>query len=218
LNRQVASAAAVFLYLGFAGGPLYSESEPREARSSARGDSSETEGEDETDSERGEERRETADEKSSTRAEKRRARAVAVADAGGPEGWLEQRWAWDLNLDLGFRLLGNGATAVVQGRTGATRISEPGAYSAGLTAQFNSNGRVFFGAEGEVLSLNLGTFARVGGAVGVGGEPRLSAGVGWQAVSFEVSVEPDAPSQEVWNVLAELRLPVSWIVRAIRED
>lgn len=176
----------------------------------------EKEGDDEEGADRGEEM--TEEERQRWRERKRRARKVAIRDAAGPGGWLEQSWTWDLNFDVGLRLLGASDGWTFQGRTGVTRIAEPGAYSAGVTAQIDTHGRPLVGAEIEVLSLNLGTFGRIGGATALQGGMRWSAGLGWQLFGIEAALEPGAPGGPRWTGLAELRVPVSWIVRAVSDE
>jgi hypothetical protein len=212
-----AGAVAVVLTLGLPNGAVTeTDSDQRSVDSTDASEENDGEGEGEGASNSDEEM--TEKERQKWRERKRRSRKIAIRDAAAPGGWLERSWTWDLTFDTGLRLLGESEGWTFQGRTGVTRIAEPGAYSAGVTGQIDTNGRPLVGIEIEILSLNLGTFMRIGGATALQGGVRWSAGLGWQLFGIEAAVEPATPEGPRWTGLAELRLPVSWIIRAVSDE
>ena len=159
----------------------------------------------------------TEAEREKWRQETRQARRMAITNAAGPNGWLERSWTWDLNLQLGYtREDGSGAWSGRM-RTGVARIAEPNAYILGFVGGGGGVAPAAGGLQFEYLSLHYGTFVNLTGMLDLEGQAVAAAGVGWQILGAEVQYRPGEPDNRNWVFTANARLPVSWIIRGIKQ-
>ena len=135
-----------------------------------------------------------------------------------PDDWVERRWALDLNIDGGLSRRDEQLGFLGRPRAGITRIEGPYAISLGATTEVGTETSTAFGLELDMLSLHLGLFGHLGGAVDLDGNPVATVGGGWQIIGIEgqYRTTPDDPDTYGWTGVMKLRVPVSWLIRAAR--
>lgn len=86
----------------------------------------------------------------------------------------------------------------------------------GVTYEYSSLSPAAFGVQGEVLNLELGLWAQLGGFVDVSGHFGAGLGAGWSLFGVEAQYRGAENADYTWALFGKVRLPISIIVRALK--
>ena len=165
-----------------------------------------------------EEKEESKEDRQEWREQKERSRHEAMKD----RGWLEKSWILDLNYEFGLGLFGRGTEHISYSRfrVGGTRFLEPKAFTLGAIGEIEHTKRgipAAFGLQLEHLSMRTSAWVQLGSLIETSGKYRFTGGVGWQIFGADFQYRPAASKGEDWSVSGKVRVPINWIVRAIRK-
>lgn len=136
---------------------------------------------------------------------------------------FEHDTTWDLNIDGAYgRYFGDrdAWTGFVRARAGVLFIRAPYFNAVGVTYEYSSLSNATFGIQAELLNLEYGVWAQVGGLLDVSGHPGAMAAVGYSLLGLEAQVRSyDGHDDEHGTgvaLYAKLRIPVSIIAQIFR--
>jgi hypothetical protein len=118
---------------------------------------------------------------------------------------------WDLNVDGAFgRYLGDEGkwTGFVRARAGILFVREPFYDAIGFTYEYSSLSTATFGIQAEILHLDRGLWAQVGGLLDVSGHAGVMAAVGLSIVGIEAQYRTYDGLGDGIAVYAKLRAPI----------
>jgi hypothetical protein len=118
---------------------------------------------------------------------------------------------WDLNIDGAFgRFFGDDAkwTGFVRARAGILFVREPLYSAIGFTYEYSSLSNATFGIQAEILHLDSGFWAQLGGLLDVSGHPGIMAAVGFSLVGLEAQYRTYDGLGDGIAIYAKLRAPI----------
>jgi hypothetical protein len=135
----------------------------------------------------------------------------ARAAGPGQDSVYARANTWDLNIDGAFgRFFGDDAkwTGFVRARAGILFVREPLYSAIGLTYEYSSLSNATFGIQAEILHLDSGFWAQLGGLLDVSGHPGIMAAVGFSLVGIEAQYRTYDGLGDGIAIYAKLRAPI----------
>jgi len=128
---------------------------------------------------------------------------------------------WDVNLEGGVGSVFRDSDRLAwlaRGRFGALFVRDNSFWQVGATAEWVSSlNRPAFGAQGEYLHLELGTWLQLGGSIDTKGKPGGMVAAGLSIVGVEAQVrEFENDTDPHVALLAKLRIPLGVLAYGLR--